>query len=125
MNRINIKYVLSRSLLVLLLFLTMLFLATAVSACEPLITIHVQNKTDETLQIEIDEVPVGKALPDGEVTHQTYVIFSTYSVIAKDMDGNIVHTANFTREDISGKKTHSVVIPAIAKGEQSDNATGK
>lgn len=90
-------------------------LAFALEACEPLITFRVQNQTHETLKVYRDDLFLGEAIAGGEVKFEIEVIYPTYNIIAKDMDGNVVYTANFTRKDISGKRTYRVVIPPRGK----------
>ena len=99
----------------------------AFGACEPALTIHVENQTDETLQIfHGDEVFVGEVVPGGEVTYKTWGNLSQYNVQAKDNDRNTVYSVNFTSDDVKGKRTYRIVIPAKAKSaEQSENITGK
>lgn len=114
---------------VLLIFL--LALSFALVACpfpfEPAITIRVHNQTDKTLQIFYwDETFIDNAVPGGEVKFEVDAILSKYKIIAKDMDGNVVYSVNFTGDDIKGKKTYDVYFPPKGKGvEHSDNVTGK
>ena len=112
-------------------FVTIFFvtLSFTLGACflpwEPMVHITVNNQTDQTLQVFNADVFIGKADPGGEVKYDLG-IYSYYTVVAKDMEGNVVYTTNFTRRDISGKKTYTVVIPPTAKGaEQSGNVTEK
>ena len=110
--------------------LLLIFLVTASSvlmACEPTLYITVHNQTDETIQIFFDgETFIDKAIPGGEVKFKTAGIFSHYNVTAKDLDGNVVYSANFTRDDVKGKKTHDVYFPPKeTKTENSDNVTGE
>ncbi len=101
-------------------------LSATLVACEPSLEIQVLNQTDKALKIFDDEVLKGTAVAGGELRYKTWAIFSDYFVTAKDINGNVVYSANFTRDDISSKKTYRVVIPSTAKGvEQGDNATGK
>ena len=74
-------------------------------ACESLIDITIHNQTDETLKIFINsEVFLANALPGGEVVWEIERIQPRYNVTAKDMDGNTLYTADFTRDDLKGKK---------------------
>lgn len=107
--------------LVLLLLLAVPFF---MSACEPSITIRVQNQTDKALEIFNDDVLIGIAVPGGEVKYELAVIFSHYVVIARDMDGNLVYSKVFTREDMVRNKWRVVIPPTAKNIEQSDNATG-
>ena len=110
--------------------LTLIFFMTlplAFGACEPALIIYVQNQTDETLQIfHGDEVFVGEAVPGGEVTYKTDGIYPDYIVTVKDTDGNTVYIANFTQDDLKGKRMYRIVIPPTGKSvEPSDNVTGE
>ena len=108
-----------------ILFTTLSF---ALMACEPMLYITVHNQTDNTLQIfHGGEVFVGEAVPKGEITYQTDGIYSHYTVTAKDLDGNVVYSANFTRDDIVNKNYKYDVYfpPKETETESSDNATGK
>ena len=111
---------------IVFLVLALVTLSAVISACEPLITIRVQNQTNQSIQIFNDDVFIDTAVPGGEVKYDLPAIFPDYIVVAKDAEGNVVYTANFTRRDISGKKIYSVVIPPTAKAsQQSGNATGE
>ena len=88
----------------------------ALTACEPLVTIRVENDTDEMLRIFNDDVFVDDASPQGEVRYQTEVIYPRYITVAEDMEGNIVFKAEFTRDDVSGKETYKVTLPPMGKG---------
>ena len=107
----------------------MIFLVTfffGLGACEPMLTIRVHNQTDKTLKIFFGDAFIDYAAPEQEVKIRTLGIFPGYEIIAKDVEENVVYTANFTREDISGKKTYRVTIPPTAKSiKQSDNVTGR
>ena len=83
-------------------------------ACEPMIDIGIHNRTDETLQIFIDdEVCIGEAPPGGEVVWKIERIFPKYTITAKDMAGNVLYTANYTRDDFKGKKTFDVYFATL------------
>jgi len=109
----------------------LLFFSVTVSfilmACEPGIDIRIHNGTDETLQIFIDdEVCIGEAPPGGEVVREIERIQPKYTFIAKDIDGNVLYTANYTRADFKGKKTFDVYFPPLEdESENSDNITGE
>jgi hypothetical protein len=107
--------------------MTLLFTSSCFFPADPALTIRVSNQTDQTLRIFAEgEVFVGEAASGGEVKYQTDAIFPHYSVVAKDMQGDTVYTANFTKEDIGGKRTYRVVIPATGNGiEESNNMTGR
>lgn len=99
-------------------------LSLALVACEPLVTIRVQNQTTEILKIFNDgEVFVGNASPGEEVKFQIESIYPKYKIIAKDIDGNIVYSTSFTREDVSGNRTYTVIIQGIGIGEQRGSTT--
>jgi len=102
-------------------------LTLILAACEPGITIHVLNQTDKTIQIFNGDVLIAKTVSGEEIKFDLLGPLSDhYTIVAKDLEGNVVYTTNFTRRDISGKKSYRVVIPATAKGMQpSDNITGK
>ncbi len=106
------------TLIMILLILTVSMLM----ACEPGIDIRIHNQTDETLQIFIDgEVFIGDAIPGGEVVWGVARIFPHYTITAKDIDGEIVYTADFTRDDLKGKKTYDVYFPPLEdEAESSD-----
>jgi len=108
------------------LLIFMVALSFALMACEPTLYITVHNQTDETLQIFLDgETFIDKAIPGGEVKFKTAGIFSHYNVTAKGIDGNLLYTANFTRDDLKGKKTYDVYFPPMETDtENSDNVTG-
>lgn len=113
---------------ILLLSATLL---SAFGACflpsEPMLTIQVHNQMDKTLRIFLDgETFVGDAIPDGQLKFKTIGILSSYRVVAKDLNGNVVFSARFTQEDLKRKRTYKIVIPPDGKdAEHSDNATGK
>ena len=93
------RYIIALSPVLLLLTSSLLM------ACESLIDITIHNQTDETLQIFIySEVFLANALPGGEVVWEIERIQPRYNVTAKDMDGNTLYTADFTRDDLKGKK---------------------
>jgi len=99
---------------IILIFL--LLTGSILMACEPLIDISIHNETDETLQIYIGvggDVFIGDALPQGEVVWSVVRILPHYTITAKDMDGNVLYTANFTRDDLRGKKTYDVYFPPL------------
>ncbi len=108
-----------------LLLIFLVAISSVFMACEPLIDIRIHNQTDETLQIFIDsEVFIGNALPGGEVVWEIERIQPTYNITAKDMDGNALFTANFTRDDLKGKKTYDVYFPPLEdEAESSDTKT--
>ena len=100
------------------LFLLFVFaIAVFASACkpfmgEPLVEIRVHNQTDEILNIFNDgEVFVGQAIPGGGVMFELESIYPEYEITAKDMNGNMVYSASFTRDDIKGEKTYDVYFP--------------
>jgi hypothetical protein len=104
-------------------FLLIIF---TLSACDPSVYIEVLNQSNATLKLYTGDTFVGEAKPGAKVRFETAAIFPKYEIIAKDMLGNVVYTAKFTREDISGKKNYRVIIPATANGvEPSGNAVGK
>lgn len=106
---------------------------------EPSLEITVHNQTDETLMIFNSDTLVGNAVPEenifiGNAIPGEKVKFYTGRIypgvhdiiIAKDLEGNVVYSANLTGEDLERKRTYRVVIPPMAKGvEQSDNVTGR
>ncbi|MBI4188784.1 MAG: hypothetical protein HY529_06225 [Chloroflexi bacterium] len=94
-----------------LLLLFLVILSLALVACEPMLTIRVHNQTDETFQIFFFDKLIGKAASRGEVIFEQIGILPKYKIVAKDINGNIVYTANFTRRDVSGKKTYDVYFP--------------
>ena len=97
------------------------------AACEPGATIHVLNQTDETLQIFDGNVFIATTVSGEEKKFDLLGPLSDhYTVVAKDLEGNVVYTTNFTRRDLSGKKTYTVVIPPTARPvEPSGNVTVK
>jgi hypothetical protein len=109
-----------------LMFLIISFsLAASALSCEPMVTIHIENQTSETLQIYYqDELFLGTAEPGGEVKWKYDAIYPTYNISGRDIAGNVVYSANFTREDLSGKKTYRVVIPPGVRA-RTDNRSGK
>ena len=103
-----------------LLFLVISFsLAASSLSCEPMmVTIHIENQTSESLQIYYqDELFLGTAEPGGEVKWKYDAYYPTYDISARDIAGNVVYSANFTREDLSGKKTYRVVIPPRVRAQ--------
>ena len=105
------------SLLIFLVAVSSVFMA-----CEPIIDISIHNQTDETLKIFTGDTLIGNALPGGEIVWEIARIFLHYNVTAKDMDGNVLFTANFTRDDLKGKKTYDVYFPPL---EGEDNIEGE
>jgi hypothetical protein len=103
-----------RRLRIVLLSLTIISLMFAFSACEPLITIRVQNQTDMVLQIYQgftgDEIRIGSATPNGEVNFKIETIYQDYRISAKDENGNMVFSTRFRSSDLSGKKEYLVII---------------
>lgn len=99
-------------LLVLLMALFVMLVA-----CEPSIQIQVHNQTDKPLQIFIGDTFVANGSPGKVVKFETWAIAPYYQIVAKDMEGSVVYTINFTSENISGKKTYRVIIPATASTE--------
>ena len=105
----------------------LIFLVTVSSvlmACEPSIDIIIHNQTDETLQIYSSiggDVFIGDALPQGEVVWTVERILPHYTITAKDMDGDVVYTIDFTRDDLKGKETYDVYFPPLeGEAESSD-----
>ena len=91
------------------IFIFLVTLLFTLEACflpgvTPSFTIRVHNQTDETLKIFFGDAPIGEAVPGGVMEFKEPAIFSKYVVVAKDMDGNTIHTANFTDHDIVVKK---------------------
>lgn len=111
------------------LVILLVILSLALVACEPSVTIVVQNRTNETLRISYGDAFIGTSVPGGEVRFKilAYDPQGEYEIIAKDTaGGKVVYTANFTRADIGSKRTYRVTIPPTAKGmEHGDNVTGE
>ena len=103
-----------RRMRIIPLLLAIISLMLALSACEPLINLMVQNKTDIELQIYEgftgDEIRIGNAVPNGEVKFKTESIYPDYRIAAKDENGNLVFSTTFTRYDLQGKKEYLVII---------------
>ena len=103
-----------RGMRMILLLLTFISLILAFSACEPLIEIRVQNKTDWTLQIYQgfvgDEIRIGSAAPYDEVKYKIETIYSNYRIAVKDENGNLVFSTTFTSKDLQGEKEYFVII---------------
>ena len=94
--------------------LTLIFLMIlpfVIGACEPSVDIEVHNQTNETLKIFTGNTFIGDAAPREEVKFGTAAIFPKYRIIAKDMEGNVVFTANFTSDDFKGEKIYYVYFP--------------
>ncbi len=109
--------------------LLLIFLVTVSSvfmACEPGINIRVHNQTAQTLKIFTGDTFIEDVLPGGEIDWEVVSILPKYTITAKDMDGNVLYTANYTRDDFKGKKTYDVYFPPLEdEGESSDNVTGE
>jgi|WetSurMetagenome_2_1015567.scaffolds.fasta_scaffold60507_2 hypothetical protein len=120
----NIKRIF-HGLAIVAIITTVFFTSSCFFPAEPLLTIRISNQTDQTLRIFSEgEVFVGDISPGGELKYKTDAIYLHYSVVAKDIQGNIVYSANFTKEDIGGKKTYHIVVPRISNSsEKSDNVT--
>jgi hypothetical protein len=114
-----------RGLLRAALIITVFFSSSCFFPGDPVLTIQISNQTEQTLEVcNEGESFVGKVASAGEIKFQIDAIFLHYSVVAKDMQGNIVYTANFTKEGIAGKRTYRIVIPGSGNGnEKSDNTT--
>jgi hypothetical protein len=94
----------------------LLLISSGLTACEPSIDITIRNQTNETLQIYIGvggDVFIGEALPGGEVVWSIERIQPHYTITVRDMDGDVLYTANFTRDDLNGKKTYDVYFPPL------------
>lgn len=96
------------------IFVILIMLSCVIlSACEPIINIWIYNQTHQLLYIYVDDNDTFlAAVSSGEETiWKIESIQPTYKIIAKDDHDNILYTANYTREDFSGKKTFDVYFP--------------
>jgi len=106
-----------------LIMILLILMSGVLMACEHLIDITIHNQTDETLQKYSSisgDVFIGDALSQGEVVWTVERILPYYTITVKDMDGEVVYTAEFTRDDLKGKKTYDVYFPPL-EGEAESN----
>ena len=103
-----------RRMRIMLLLFAIISFILVLGACEPLIDIRVQNKTDTALQIYQgfagDEILMSSAAPNGEIKFKTESRYSEYQISAKDENGNLVFSTRFTNWDLQGKKEYFVII---------------
>jgi len=80
------------SLPVLLLTLLLMFVT---NGCEPAAPISVENRTDQTLTVWINDYEIGEVATGETVANESIsVVLSKYLIEAKDKSGNLV----FSRE---------------------------
>ena len=104
------------------LLLIFIVIALTLIACS-LVTLRVHNETDKTLQIFRNGVFIGQTAPGGEATSEIERYYSHYEIIAKDLDGNIIYSKTFVREEIEEIGFRVVIPPKEIKTESSDNIT--
>ncbi|GEM_PF-6588138 len=98
-----------------LLFVLLVSFSFTFEACEPGFTIRVHNQSDATLKIFFHDILIGEVASQSEVKFLEPESIREYSVVAKDVGGNVVYTANFTIRDVNGKKTYDVYFPPQQK----------
>jgi len=102
----------AKTVLSLLFFV---ILTSAVGACipviEPALDITVHNQTNETLQIFFGAADIGQVAPGSNIKFTTGANLPFYDIIAKDTNGNIVYSVNFTQDDLKGKRRYDVYFP--------------
>jgi len=82
-------------------------------ACNAMIDIRIHNQTDQTLKIYTGDAIIGNAFPGERIVWEIENFQPKYNIIAKDIDGNVLYTANYTRDDFKGKKTFDVYFPPL------------
>lgn len=87
------------------LLICLVAISLTIGACscflpmEPGLTIRVHNQTDKMLKIYDGDSYVGDIAPQGELKY-FITAFPPYKVTAKDAEGNVVYSANFTQKDL-------------------------
>lgn len=99
----------------LLAFLMFSFFCSTALACEPSITFKVVNKTQMNLGIYYTGVFEGTVSPSKILYFEQFANYPVFSITAKDANGNVFYSANFTRNDVKGKKTFEILIPPSPK----------
>jgi hypothetical protein len=99
---------------ILLMTCSTLLLITFLSlsiGCEPFAPIRIQNKTRQLLSIFINDTQIGDVQPGAEVRNKILLLSAgKYNIEAKDIQGNVVYSKQFTYEEMK-KINWKVVIP--------------
>lgn len=92
-------------------------------ACDPEIPLEIENRTDEVLTIYVRGREEGKVKPNSIIRPTGIVaIYSYYLIEAKNKQGEVVYSRNFTFYEL-GDLHWKVVIPPLTDGAESDNVT--
>lgn len=75
-----------------------------VGGFEPGLDIRVYNRGSELLTIYYDDIYVGQIKSAVELEFTTIGILPSYTITAIDVDGNIVYSKRFTREELAKMK---------------------
>lgn len=84
-------------------------------ACDNVIVFKVKNQTQTNLKIFYGDTFIGDDGPGKTLKFKTYYHSDQYfPIIAKTTIWNVVYAINVTRNDIIGKRTYEIIIPASA-----------
>ena len=107
-----------------LLLILLVTVSSVLMACNAMIDIRIHNQTAQTLKIFRGGTFIEDILPGEEIVWEIASIYPNYRITAKDMDGKVLYTANYTRDDFKGKKTYDVYFPPLEdEAESSDKIT--
>ncbi len=106
------KYERNKALLLLSFIAVAALLLTAI-ACEPAAPIKIKNDTDQILTIFIYDQRIGDVKPGEEIINKVVtIVHSDYLIEAKDVQGNIVYSKEFSYKELE-KTDWKLVIPPL------------
>jgi hypothetical protein len=86
-------------------------LTLAVMGCEPLYTFEVQNYTDRTLGIYVDEFQISSVESGETIKCKIQGSAGWYLIVARDPKGTVYYSANVSYEQLRGGKYLIIVKP--------------
>jgi len=85
-----------------------------VGACfgDPAAPIRIENRTDQSLTIFINDIYVGDVAPGVEIKNKRVTFYGEFLIEARDAQGETIHSEKFTYEELK-RIDWKVVIPPL------------
>jgi hypothetical protein len=91
------------------LIICLINISVSLLACDPPAPIRVENQTNQTLTIFVNNIQIGDVKPSSELKIETLTdIYSTYSIDAKNAEAATVFSQKYTHDELVNM--HWIVI---------------